>query len=78
MGRATGIDKVNGAPVRSQGASPAVKSLQGAFAESPDVRENFGPSRMEKTFTPGGTAQPFGNSKLAEHHEGHIHESSQP
>jgi hypothetical protein len=33
---------------------------------------------MEKTLTPGGTAQQFGNSKLTEDHEGHIHESSQP
>jgi RHS repeat-associated protein len=76
--RAVDIDTVNGTSVRSQGASPAVKSLQSAFAESPDVRENFGPSRMEKTSTPGGPAQPFGNSSLAEDHEGHIHESSQP
>ena len=77
-GRAVDIDTVNGTSVRSQGASPAVKSLQSAFAASPDVRENFGPSRMEKTSTPGGTAQPFGNSQLTEDHEGHIHESSQP
>ena len=77
-GRAVDIDTVNGKSVRSQGASPAVKSLQSAFAASPDVRENFGPARMEKTSTPGGAAQPFGNSKLTEDHEGHVHESSQP
>jgi RHS repeat-associated protein len=77
-GRAVDIDVVNGTSVRSQGASPAVKSIQGAFAESPDIRENFGPARMEKTSTPGTAAQPFGNSKLTEDHEGHIHESSQP
>jgi len=77
-GRAVDIDIVNGTSVRSQGASPAVKSLQSAFAASPDVRENFGPARMEKTSTPGGGAQPFGNSKLTEDHEGHVHESSQP
>jgi RHS repeat-associated protein len=77
-GRAVDINKVNGTSVRSQGASPAVKSLQGAFAESPDIRENFGPAMMEKTSTPGSAAQPFGNSKLTEDHEGHIHESSQP
>ena len=77
-GRAVDIDTVNGTSVRSQGASPAVKSLQAAFAGSTDVRENFGPARMEKTSTPGGAAQPFGNSKLTEDHEGHVHESSQP
>lgn len=77
-GRAVDIDAVNGTSVRSQGASPAVKSLQSAFAASPDVRENFGPAGMEKTSTPGGAAQPFGNSKLTEDHEGHVHESSQP
>ena len=77
-GRAVDINTVNGTSVRSQGASPAVKSLQGAFADSPDVRENFGPAGMEKTSTPGSAAQPIGNSKLTEDHQGHIHESSQP
>ena len=77
-GRAVDINKVNGTSVRSQGASPAVKSLQGAFAESPNIRESSEPAMMEKTSTPGSAAQPFGNSKLTEDHEGHIHESSQP
>ena len=77
-GRAVDIDAVNGTSVRSQGASPAVKSLQSAFAASSDVRENFGPARMEKTSIPGGAAQPFGSSQLTEDHQGHIHQSSQP
>jgi RHS repeat-associated protein len=77
-GRGVDIDTVNGTPVRSQGASPAVKSLQGAFAASPDLRENFGPARMEKTSTTGDSAKTIPNSKLAEDHEGHLHVSSQP
>ena len=77
-GRAVDINKVNGTSVRSQGASPAVKSVRGAFAASPDVRENCGPAGREKSSTPGGAAQPFGNSKLTVDHRKHVHESSQP
>ena len=77
-GQAVDINNVNGQSVRAQGASPAVKALQGAFAESPDIRENFGPAQREKTTVPGGEASPFGSSKLQEDHESHVHVSSQP
>ena len=75
--KAVDIDAVNGQTVRSQGASQAVTAVQDAFRAEPNARENFGPSRMEKTNAPGGQPQPFDNPQTAEDHQGHLHESGQ-
>ena len=75
QGKAVDINNVNGQPVKSQGASPAVKSLQAAFEAQSNSRENFGPANQTKTLTPGST--PVQMPGVAADHQDHLHESGQ-
>jgi hypothetical protein len=75
--RAVDIDHVNGHKVGSAAASGGVATLQTAAASEPNNRENFGPSRVERTSVPGGTATTVINQKLIDAHQGHIHLGSQ-
>ncbi|RAO75187.1 RHS repeat domain-containing protein [Dyella jiangningensis] len=76
-GKAVDIDTVNGKTVRGQGQSKAVQSLQKAFEQQSNSRENFGPAVMEKTNAIGGKPEHFDDPKVGEDHQGHIHESGQ-
>ncbi|QQL50795.1 hypothetical protein [Mucilaginibacter ginkgonis] len=62
-GTAVDISRINGIPLIVQHASKAVKTLQTAFDQLPNIRENFGPYFKHKQTLPwtiGG-------------HENHIH-----
>ena len=81
--KAVDINSVNGKPVPNAGkgsdpcdpAADPVGDLQKAFAGEPNIRENFGPSRNEKTGTPGGPVTP--RPDQAAGHGNHIHASGQ-
>jgi hypothetical protein len=75
QGKAVDINNVNGQQVKTQGASPAVKSLQNAFANESNIRENFGPAGQTKVSTPGGKPVPM--PQVAASHQDHIHASGQ-
>jgi RHS repeat-associated core domain len=85
-GKAVDIDKVNGKPVDQSKAGAAnpkdVAKVQDAFAKQPNIRENYGPARGEKTSKPGGKPVPLNpNNKrdktLINDHKNHIHVSGQ-
>jgi len=75
QGKAVDINNVDGQSVKSQGASPAVKSLQSSFGAQSNSRENFGPADQTKTLTPGST--PVQMPGVAADHQDHLHESGQ-
>ena len=75
QGKAVDINNVNGQSVKSQGASPAVKSLQSSLGAQSNSRENFGPADQTKTLTPGST--PVQMPGVAADHQDHLHESGQ-
>lgn len=74
-GRAVDINKVNGQRVSN--TNPGAAQLQRAARQNGDVRENFGPTIMEKTSTPGGAPAPVTNQALIDEHETHVHLSGQ-
>lgn len=74
-GRAVDINRLDGERV-SPSSSGAV-AVQNAAANSGNIRENFGPTMMEKTITPGGSPTPVTNQKLTDEHQNHIHLSGQ-
>jgi RHS repeat-associated protein len=75
-GRAVDINRVNGQRVNSSNAAAA--QVQIAARNGGEVRENFGPTIMEKTSVPGGSPHHVDNASLAKDHQNHIHLSGQP
>jgi len=75
QGRAVDINRVNGQKVNPSNAAAA--RIQEAARQGGNVRENFGPTIMEKTTVPGGAPAPFGSQKLIDDHQNHIHLSGQ-
>ena len=88
-GQAGDINKVDGMPVDQNGSG--VSRLQDAFSNQLNIRENYGPSRVEITSTFGNTIDrsnplstqttPWGsnayNSSVVNKHKNHIHISGQ-
>ncbi|MDO6567230.1 RHS repeat-associated core domain-containing protein [Alteromonas sp. 1_MG-2023] len=88
-GQAADINSVNGQPVDQNGQG--VQDLQDAFANQGNIRENYGPSRVEVTgangttvnrANPNSTAKtPWGsrayNRNVVRKHRNHIHVSGQ-
>ena len=80
-GKAVDIDTVNGKP--ADGSNAGVAAVQGAAARQSNIRENYGPSRQEKTirtFNPktgakGTSTSPKPNQAAT--HKRHIHLSGQ-
>lgn len=91
-GRAVDINEVNGQRVDSPANSSAVSDLQNAFAGQSNIRENYGPSRVEITGSVGSSPinranpastqrTPWGskayNRSVVTKHLDHIHASGQ-
>jgi RHS repeat-associated protein len=85
-GQAVDINEVNGKPVDQSKPAAAsttdVAKVQDAFAKEPNIRENYGPTRNEKTSTPGGQATPANpnntkDKKIIDAHKDHVHVSGQ-
>ena len=89
-GQAVDINSVNGQPVIKNGSG--VTNLQDAFANQGNIRENYGPSRVEITGAAGGSPTnranpasnkqtPWGsqayNKSVVNKHKNHIHVSGQ-
>lgn len=76
LGRAVDINKVDGKSVdtNNNGAS----KLQEAARSNTNIRENFGPIRLEKRTSSDSSPAEYGNKKLADSHKTHIHLSTQP
>ncbi len=89
-GQAADINSVDGQPVIQNGSG--VTKLQDAFAKQGNVRENYGPSRVEITGSAGGSPTnsahhkkkkktPWGskayNKSVVNKHKNHIHVSGQ-
>ncbi len=76
-GRAVDINRVNGDRVDSPSAAPGVAAIQRAARANPNTRENYGPSTLEKTTSPGGAPNTIVNPALQRQHRNHIHLSGQ-
>jgi hypothetical protein len=74
-GQAVDINRVNGERVSPTNAGAA--AVQNAAANTGNIRENFGPTVMEKTTAPGRLAAPIMNQRLIDEHQNHIHLSGQ-
>ncbi len=74
-GRAVDINRVNGQRVNPTNAAAA--GIQQAARQGGSVRENFGPTIMEKTTTPGGSPGAVTNQSLIDAHQNHVHLSGQ-
>jgi RHS repeat-associated protein len=78
MGKAVDVNRVNGARVDDSANSRPVKSLQDSFSAQPNIRENFGPTRVEKTTDPGSAPKDMSNNEdLVDQHANHLHFSGQ-
>src|SRR5690606_31072472 len=75
QGRAVDINRVDGKKVNSSNSGAA--RIQEAARQGGNVRENFGPTIMEKTTVPGGAAAPVTNQSLIDDHQDHLHLSGQ-
>jgi len=74
-GKAVDINRVDGKRVNSSNSGAA--RIQTAARDGGSVRENFGPTIMEKTIVPGGSASPATNQSLIDDHQDHLHLSGQ-
>lgn len=74
-GKAVDINRVDGAPVK--GGNAGAGRIQDAASKSGNIRENFGPGRMEKTNTAGGKSHQVTDRKLVNGHKDHVHLSGQ-
>lgn len=74
-GRAIDINQVDGQHVSPSNSSAA--AVQNTAANTSNIRENFGPFRMERTAIPGGSPSPVTKPSLVAAHQGHIHLSGQ-
>lgn len=75
-GRAVDINRVDGQRVSQNNASAT--RIQEAARQGGNVRENFGPTIMEKTKYPGGSPSAVMNQALIDAHQNHVHLSGQP
>ena len=79
LGQAVDINNVNGESVRSQGASPAVTSLQNSFGQQSTARENFGPSQntiSTKTYSNVAATTKQAGPDIVGAHQDHVHLAS--
>lgn len=76
-GRGVDINRVDGQRVDNPAAAGGVAAVQQAARADPNIRENFGPSALEKTGTPGGAPTTIVNPALERQHRNHIHLSGQ-
>ena len=79
LGQAVDINQVNGQSVLSQGASPAVTSLQDSFGQQSTVRENFGPSQntiSTKTYSNVAATTRQAGAGIVRQHQNHLHFAS--
>lgn len=74
VGRAVDVNSINGVAVSNSSNFGNVQALQSALAVQPNIRENFGPAMVTKTFSDGSTNQ-VPSQALA--HRNHIHASGQ-
>lgn len=75
MRKAVDINRLNGVPVQSPMSVPAAAALQKAAANNSNIRENFGPTVNEKTFSRSQIPTPW--PQVAPAHRDHIHLSGQ-
>ena len=72
--KAVDINRINNTRVSDPSNSGNVANLQKAFSETPNIRENFGPTSQTKTNISGTTVN---KPAMAATHKDHVHASGQ-
>ncbi len=75
--KAVDINRVNGQSPFSESGKQSFGKLQRAFADEPNIRENFGPEINEKTVGAGTNTRTIQRDDQVKAHENHIDASGQ-